>query len=73
MVLETLKMLLFEFVEKFGLKFSLKLFYNENLHYLLCSCTSPIFRKKIVLEKLFSFSEMAGFFNEPDLQNKSMK
>ena len=33
----------------------------------------PYLEKKIVLEKLFSFNEMAGFFNEPDLQNKSMK
>ena len=33
----------FEFIEKFGHQFLLNLFYNENLHCWLCSCTNLIF------------------------------
>ena len=29
----------FKFKEKIGYYFSLNLFYNENIYYLLCSCT----------------------------------
>ena len=36
----------FEFIEEFCHWFFLNLFYNENLYYLLCSCTNPIFGKK---------------------------
>ena len=35
----------FEFIEKFGQSFLLSLFCNEDLFYLLCSCTNPIFGK----------------------------
>ena len=43
---------------------------------MLCSCTNPIFGKILVPEiwaKMFSNKEIAGFFNQPYLQNKSMK
>ena len=56
--------------------FSLNLFCNENLYYLLCSCTNPILGKIFVLEiwaKMFSAKQIAGFFNQPYLQNKSIK
>ena len=49
--------------------------YNENL-YLLCSCTNPIFGKIFVTEiwaKMISANQIAGFFNQPYLHNKSMK
>ena len=52
------------------------LFYNENLHDLLCSCTTATSRKIFVSEiwaKMFSASQIAGFFNQPYLQNKSSK
>ena len=52
------------------------LFYNDNLYYLLCPCTNPIFGKKLVPEiytKMFSANQIAGFLNQPFLQNKSMK
>ena len=54
-----------EFIERFGHQFLLNLFYNENLHYLLCSCTNPIFGKIFVPEiwtKMFSANQIAGFF-----------
>ena len=35
----------FEFIEKFGQSFLLSLFCNEDLFYLLCSCTNPLFGK----------------------------
>ena len=44
------------------------LFYNENLYYLLCSCTNPIFWKIFVFEirdKMFSVNQIAGFYNQP--------
>ena len=52
------------------------MFYNENLYYLLCSCTNPIFRKIFVPEiwaKMFSANQIAQFFNQPYLQNKSIR
>ena len=52
------------------------MFCNENLYYLLCSCTNPIFGKILVPEiwaKMFSANQVAGFFIQPYLQNKSMK
>ena len=52
------------------------MFCNENLYYLLCSCTNPIFGKILVPEiwaKMFSANQVAGFFVQPYLQNKSMK
>ena len=52
------------------------LFSNENLYCLLCSCTTPIFGKTFVPEiwtKMFSANQIAGFFNQPYLQNESMK
>ena len=39
-----------EFIEKFGHRFSMNLFYNEKLDYLLCSCTNPISEKNLVPE-----------------------
>ena len=66
----------FEFIEKLGHLFVLDLFYNENLYYLLCSCTNTIFGKIFVSEiwaKMSSAYQIAGFFNQPYLQNKSMK
>ena len=39
------------------------IFYHENLYYLLCSCTNPIFEKMFVPEiwaKMFSASQIAG-------------
>ena len=49
------------------------LFYNENLYYLLCSCTNPIFGEILVPEiwsKMFSANQIAGFLNQLYLQNK---
>ena len=51
----------------------LNLFYNENFYYLLCSSTNPKFGKILVPEiwaKMFSPVQVAGFFNQPYLQNK---
>ena len=62
--------------EKFGHKFSLNLFYNESLYYLLCSCTNPLFGKSVVPEmwvKVPSAIQIARFLNQPFLQNKLMK
>ena len=66
----------FEFIDQFCHWFLLNLFCDENLCYLLCSCTSSIFGKILVSEiwaKMFSANQIAGFFNQPYLQNKSMK
>ena len=54
----------------------LNFFHNENLYNLLCSCTNLIFGKIVIPEiwaKMFSANQIAGFFNQPYLQNKSMK
>ena len=54
----------------------MNLFCNENMQYLLCSCANPIFGKIFVPEiwtKIFSANQIAGFFNQPYLQNKPMK
>ena len=54
----------------------LNLLYNENLYYLLCSCTDPIFGKisgPEIWSKMFSANQIAGFFNQPYLQSKSSK
>ena len=64
-----------EYIEKFY-QFLLNLLYNEYVYYLLCSCTNSMFGKILVLEiwtKMFSANQIAGFFNQPYLQNKSMK
>ena len=56
--------------------FLLNLFYNENLYYLLRAYTNPIFWKIFVLEiwtKMCTANQIVGFFNQPYLQNKSMK
>ena len=66
----------FQFIGKFSHYFLLNFICNENLYYLLCSCTNPIFGKILVHEiwtKIFSANQIAGFFNQPYLQNKSMK
>ena len=65
-----------EFIKKFGDELLLNLFYNEDLYYLLCSCTNPIFGKIFVPEiwaKMFSVSQIAEFFDQQYLQNKFMK
>ena len=66
----------FQFIGKFGHYFLLNLIVNGNLCYLLCSSTNPIFGKIFVPEtwtKMFSANQIAIFFNQPYLQNKSMK
>ena len=66
----------FQFIGKCGDQFLLNLIYNENLYYLLFSCTNPILRKIFVPDvwaRVFSANQIAGFFNQPYLQNKSMK
>ena len=70
------KNMVFEFIEKFWHSFLLNLVYNENLYYLLSSCTNCMFGKIFVHEiwaKLFSANQIAGFCNQPYHQNKSMK
>ena len=65
-----------EFIEKLGHQFLLILFHNENLYYLMCSCTNPIFGKIFVPKiwvEMFSAIQIVGFFNQPYIQNKSMK
>ena len=50
--------------------------YNENLYYLLFSCTNPNFGKSFIpgiWTKMFSTNQIAAFFNQPYLQSKSMK
>ena len=64
----------FEFIEKFGHFTELILY--ENLYYLLCSCSNPIFGKISVFEiwvKMLLANQIAGFFNQPYLQNNSMR
>ena len=78
MVLETNMKLCVTELKKSLLKkiFLLNLFFNENLYYLLCSYTNPIFGKFFVPEiwaKMSSANQIAGFFNEPYLHNKSVK
>ena len=66
----------FEFIEKFGYQLLLDLFFNENLYCLLCSSTDPIFEKIFVPEmwaKIISANQISGFFNQPYIQNKSLK
>ena len=60
----------------FSQKFLLNLLYNENLYCLLCCWTNLIFWKIFVPDiwpKMFSASQIAGFFNLPYIQNKSVK
>ena len=48
----------------------------ENLYYLLCSRTNPIFGKIFVpeiLPKVLLVNQIVGFFNQLYLRNKSMK
>ena len=69
------KTVFFELNEKFGHWFLLNLFYSENRYFLLCSCTSPMFAKIFVPEiwaRMFSANQIAGYFNQPYLQNKSV-
>ena len=54
----------------------MNLFNNENLYYLLYSCANPFFRKNLVPKiqnKMLSTNKIAGFLNQPFIQNKSMK
>ena len=45
--------------------------YNEIFYYLLCSCLNFIFKK--ICAKTFSANQIAEFFNQLHLLNKSMK
>ena len=66
----------YKFIERFGHYFLLNSFYNKNLYYLLCSCTNPIFGVifvPVIWAKIFSANQIPVFFNQPHLQNKSMK
>ena len=66
----------FEFIEKSGHYVLLNLFYNDSLYYFLCPCTNPIFGKIFIPEiwaKMFSVNQIARFFNQLYLQNKSIK
>ena len=66
----------FRFIGTSGHYFILNLIHNEELYYLLRSCTNSIFGKIFVPEiwaKMFSANQIAEFFNQPYLQNKSMK
>ena len=70
------KTVFFQFIEKFGHWFLLHLFYNENLCYLVCFYTNPIFGKVFVPEKwakIFLANQIEEFINQPYLQNKSLK
>ena len=70
-----LKTGLFDFVEKFSHQFLLNLFCIENIYYFLCSYTNPVFKKNFIPEiqaKMFLANQIAGFLNQPYLQNKSM-
>ena len=61
---------------EFGLQFLMGLFYNEDLSYLLRSCTNLIVWTIFVPQtwtKIFSVSQIAAFFNKPYVQNKLMK
>ena len=50
---------------------------QKTLHYLLCSCRNPIFGKIFVPEiwakNCFQPHQIAGFFNQQYLQNRSLK
>ena len=51
------------------------MFYNEHLYHLLCSCTNPLFWKMFVPEiwaKMFAANQIAGFFSQRYLQNRSI-
>ena len=66
----------FQVIEKLGPKYLLNLFYNENLYYLLCPCKNPVLGKIFVPDiwvKKSSANQIARFFTQPYLQNKSMK
>ena len=66
----------FEFIGKSDHWFLLNLVYNENLYYLLCSCTNSVLGNILVPEiwaKMFSANQTAQFFNQSYLQKKSMK
>ena len=66
----------YEFSGNFGRQYLLILFYNKNLCYLLCSSTDPIFEKMFVSEiwaEMFLANQIARFFNQPYLHNKSVK
>ena len=48
----------------------------KDLYYLLCSCVNLVFGEIFVTEiwaKMFSGNQIAGFFNQSYLHNKSMK
>ena len=54
----------------------LNLFYNENLYYSLEFYANPVFGKMFgpeIWAKIFPTNQIAKFFNQPYLQNKSMK
>ena len=52
------------------------MFYNENVNYLLCSCTNPIFEKNPIhelLTKILSANKIAGFSKQLIAQKKLIK
>ena len=51
------------------------MFCSDNFYNLVFSSTNPIFEKIFIPDiwaKIFSANQIAGFFNQPYLQNKSM-
>ena len=61
----------FKFIEKFGINFYW-ICSKMKTYIICCSCTNPIFGK-IVQTKSLSANQIAGFFNQQYLQNKSVK
>ena len=55
---------LVEFIEKFGYLFFLIWFFNESVHYLLCSCTNSIFGKNLVWEEVLWTYQIEGFLSQ---------
>ena len=65
----------FQFIERFSHSFLLNFLYDEIWYYLLCSCTNPIlenFCSWDMDQSVLRQSECT-IFNQPYLQNKSMK
>ena len=55
----------FQFIRKFGHYILLNLIYNENIYYLLCSCTNAIFGKIFgpeIWTKMLSAIQNSEFF-----------
>ena len=64
----------FNLKKNFVINFHWILFYNENLYYLLCSCTNPIFGKNLVPEiyaNILSANLIAKSFISPEHINET--